>query len=208
MRFSIFFASCWGSSPRMRGAQHHQGPRRQPAGIIPAYAGSTTTRTYSHMPPRDHPRVCGERFASRFANSTQAGSSPRMRGALTATGPNADNSGIIPAYAGSTPRSCSRCGAFRDHPRVCGEHSCRWRVLRAVWGSSPRMRGAPMVTPSVKFTEGIIPAYAGSTIPFSNHGRSGGDHPRVCGEHASVIPLMKPVTGSSPRMRGAPSLVR
>ena len=53
-----------GSSPRMRGAPHGRAGRAGRLGIIPAYAGSTS----SHPPPRghnwDHPRVCGEHGVS------------------------------------------------------------------------------------------------------------------------------------------------
>ena len=73
-----------------------------------------------------------------------------------------------------------------DHPRVCGEHSHSLTCLRACPGSSPRMRGAPLVADAVRGRDGIIPAYAGSTAPS-----------RKVEVHG---------LGSSPRMRGAPSL--
>ena len=55
--------------------------------------------------------------------------------------------------------------------------------------------------------EGIIPAYAGNTLSRVSHGVETRDHPRVCGEHPylGAGDLRQP--GSSPRMRGTPSIL-
>ena len=128
------------------------------------------------------------------------GSSPRMRGAHFHHGFYRVGVGIIPAYAGSTEPSWPRASAWRDHPRVCGEHassvahdsvsfgsSPRMRgapdIHDAPTGSSPRMRGAPTGTFEAVVQGRIIPAYAGST------------------ESSFRIGLAR--AGSSPRMRGA-----
>ena len=95
------------------------------------------------------------------------GSSPRMRGAHLVNGCLGNDSGIIPAYAGSTIVSCLCPSSRWDHPRVCGEH---------------RQSGPPR--------------------PW------GRDHPRVCGEHSIKADDKKKGEGSSPRMRGAHSLIR
>ena len=110
---------------------------------------------------------------------------------------------IIPAYAGSTKRRSAPILSGRDHPRVCGEHVVVGRSMRSARGSSPRMRGARLLSVRRAICCGIIPAYAGSTLPRS--GRSGrrGDHPRVCGEHVEVFSEAVAEAGSSPRMRGA-----
>ena len=71
-------------------------------GIIPADAGSTTcTATWPHA-ARDHPRGCGEHDYGRRVVGSQAGSSPRMRGALSTSSKTWSMEGIIPADAGST----------------------------------------------------------------------------------------------------------
>ena len=72
-----------GSSPRMRGAP--DGDRRHVwlAGIIPAYAGSTSSRTVPLTICGDHPRVCGEHLTYNWNSPFERGSSPRMRGALS-----------------------------------------------------------------------------------------------------------------------------
>ena len=91
----------------------------------------------------------------------------------------------------------------RDHPRIRGEH--------------------PNVFSSLEFTHGIIPAYAGNTqssprFPCwwsgsSPHTRgtrqarrervnSPGDHPRIRGEHAPLIPALVDADGIIPAYAG------
>ena len=134
-----------------------------------------------------------------------AGSSPRMRGAPII--PSAPNMllRIIPAYAGSTPATCTACRASKDHPRVCGEHWSSPDEVRETGGSSPRMRGARSERAQCLVCDGIIPAYAGSTRRAIAPWPAWQDHPRVCGEHKLMSNGVAPVEGSSPRMRGAPA---
>ena len=153
-----------------------------------------------------------------------SGSSPRMRGARRGGHAARHCAGIIPAYAGSTARSEYPCARGRDHPRVCGEHVVKVDNTKLVGedhprvcgehmanpenligheGSSPRMRGARLAAGPSALAPGIIPAYAGSTVPQAGPRDARRDHPRVCGEHLRLT-LMRPFsTGSSPRMRGA-----
>mgnify|MGYP000148530389 CR=1 FL=1 len=111
------------------------------------------------------------------------GSSPRMRGALSARLQMTGQTGIIPAYAGSTFPRLITLYVARDHPRVCGEHCVLNPACGNLVGSSPRMRGAP------------------SSPTRLSAWRE--DHPRVCGEHAWSPTNVSTPTGSSPRMRGA-----
>ncbi len=135
------------------------------------------------------------------------GSSPRMRGAHFHHGFYRVGVGIIPAYAGSTEPSWPRASAWRDHPRVCGEHASSVAHDSVSFGSSPRMRGAPLCVRERQVVHGIIPAYAGSTKMLLTFTTPPRDHPRVCGEHlrARLKPSCR--VGSSPRMRGAPNPV-
>ena len=50
--------------------------------------------------------------------------------------------------------------------------------------------------------DGIIPAYAGNTLPSIACRNRTWDHPRVCGEHHIVLDDEVAGKGSSPRMRG------
>ena len=69
-------------------------------------------------------------------------------------------------------------------------------------GSSPRVRGTPLVADAVGGLHGIIPACAGNTSTASRPSRSTWDHPRVCGEHPLRPKAPTGSTGSSPRVRG------
>ena len=55
-----------GSSPHMRGTQILVQPDQPSTGIIPAYAGNTTSCPRYPCRCRDHPRICGEHPPVRF----------------------------------------------------------------------------------------------------------------------------------------------
>ena len=192
-----------GSSPRMRGAPAGAEGEGEREGIIPAYAGSTTSGPTSRGRPRDHPRVCGEHQRILLIVGSVQGSSPRMRGAHGVARRGDPARGIIPAYAGSTARASAARRAERDHPRVCGEHPQQVTDLSRHLGSSPRMRGARLGHAGAVADAGIIPAYAGSTSWSWRPRRRCWDHPRVCGEHLRRKLAKAEFLGSSPRMRGA-----
>ena len=69
------------------------------------------------------------------------------------------------------------------------------------------MRGAPKEFGVANRKARIIPAYAGSTIRTPLPHRHPWDHPRVCGEHGDLTAEQAKQPGSSPRMRGAPSIL-
>ena len=110
---------------------------------------------------------------------------------------------IIPADAGSTSTHWPSPTGCWDHPRGCGEHYGILIAGPADPGSSPRMRGARIVSRGENFWRRIIPADAGSTYSRLFISFTITDHPRGCGEHR-LQSLTETVTaGSSPRMRGA-----
>ena len=132
-------------------------------GIIPAYAGNTTSRAAPCPDAWDHPRVCGEHTGVGAANVTAKGSSPRMRGTPVLRGIRTQGGRIIPAYAGNTVCLPSYSPCLRDHPRVCGEHPGVMAKCDTPGGSSPRMRGTRCWAYVRSPVWGIIPAYAGNT---------------------------------------------
>ena len=73
-----------GSSPRMRGTRVVVDAAHFTVGIIPAYAGNTCTSSRRTCGAWDHPRVCGEHVERAQFDGVAVGSSPRMRGTLTA----------------------------------------------------------------------------------------------------------------------------
>ena len=120
--------------------------------------------------------------------SATVGSSPRMRGARRRHRRHQPRAGIIPAYAGSTRPSSTFAAGCRDHPRVCGEHYFVRTATQQPGGSSPRMRGAPAHEGLPAIAQGIIPAYAGSTISSSrNMAGYSGSSPRMRGAHLAVV---------------------
>ena len=110
--------------------------------------------------------------------------------------------GIIPAYAGNTPRTTFPPRRRWDHPRICGEHRQRNRPIHGMMGSSPHMRGTRNRDGSRTRHRGIIPAYAGNTRFFRLDLIVHGDHPRICGEHPVQNSTAFANGGSSPHMRG------
>ena len=90
-----------------------------------------------------------------------------------------------------------------DHPRIRGEHVRRPLRQGERLGSSPHTRGAPTSCRSWHSPLRIIPAYAGSTKPPYRRRRSGGDHPRIRGEHTAWLGSTRSTGGSSPHTRGA-----
>ena len=69
-----------GSSPRMRGTLLAMAFQPAFPGIIPAYAGNTSSLAWPRASSRDHPRVCGEHCPWIPPAGFSWGSSPRMRG--------------------------------------------------------------------------------------------------------------------------------
>ena len=168
----------------MRGTPSYYAGLGHGGGIIPAYAGNTMSLKNVSLRCWDHPRVCGEHSSSPWMLSEATGSSPRMRGTLHPPSGRQQPAGIIPAYAGNTSNTRLRVRTPRDHPRVCGEHFIEQTDAPRIVGSSPRMRGTPVLRSFRGLRMVIIPAYAGNTGRQSCRPFWRRDHPRVCGEHS------------------------
>mgnify|MGYP000862786593 CR=1 FL=1 len=111
-----------GSSPHTRGAQPPGASGGVDAGIIPAYAGSTSPKREKVGAGRDHPRIRGEHPRLSLPRGMCPGSSPHTRGAPIGSPKPWRTTGIIPAYAGSTTPDAATAAAEADHPRIRGEH--------------------------------------------------------------------------------------
>ena len=172
-----------GSSPHTRGAPvvfEHHGIAH---GIIPACAGSTREHPSLSAINWDHPRIRGEHSPRTGKPVANQGSSPHTRGAPRLDRERAARRGIIPAYAGSTTAGGAASAARGDHPRIRGEHLGKDSAALRGRGSSPHTRGALQSIAFAPATVGIIPAYAGSTIPHVRRVPGERDHPRIRGEH-------------------------
>ena len=151
----------------------------------------------------DHPRIRGEHEANSLDGQTLAGSSPHTRGALLHRGEAVGQTGIIPAYAGSTLAAAQRWPSAWDHPRIRGEHVEPRSSHAGRTGSSPHTRGAHERSHLAEAHRRIIPAYAGSTRCAALSIRGARDHPRIRGEHRRLRHGDRAGTGSSPHTRGA-----
>ena len=146
-----------GSSPHVRGAQNL-------LPIMQDHAGSTVSWRIRRPPCRDHPRMCGEHNRGSSFGQSHKGSSPHVRGARQACDDALQESGIIPACAGSTTVGKTKLLFIWDHPRMCGEHADGNKTIQGAKGSSPHVRGALARRFASGSATGIIPACAGSTV--------------------------------------------
>ena len=191
-----------GSSPLARGLHLQPAQLRWRARIIPARAGSTSSPTPTPTGTWDHPRSRG--VYSRYADYavSNEGSSPLARGLQPVGLRVADAIRIIPARAGSTPRSPRTLPFAGDHPRSRGVYDVAAHLTRRRGGSSPLARGLPdeavvIVAELVDHPRSrgvyapgefqqqccrwIIPARAGSTILITPSHPRRADHPRSRG---------------------------
>ena len=125
-----------------------------------------------------------------------------MRGIQFLKFQESQNCRIIPAHAGNTIFFLLTRRESEDHPRSCGEYSCRQAVNSIRQGSSPLMRGIPLPKRYRLLLQRIIPAHAGNTSFRPVCTSRCTDHPRSCGEYVKIIAHMFFLLGSSPLMRG------
>ncbi len=115
----------------------------------------------------DHPRIRGEHHTQVKREAVSLGIIPAYAGSTACVGTmKRVTSGSSPHTRGAPYATKAPLCVKWDHPRIRGEHQERWQ------SSHP--------------SEGIIPAYAGSTYGQALCPR---DHPRIRGEHHD-IPLL------------------
>ena len=191
-----------GSPPPMRRKEFLFRVRLMSSGITPAYAGKRAIKSTHATMTRDHPRLCGEKFASYGTSIAPTGSPPPMRGKEQWAKAAGIRAGITPAYAGKS-RELSACRRKRqDHPRLCGEKCTKKKQLICALGSPPPMRGKAFSKANGNADLGITPAYAGKRWFRFLSSFALGDHPRLCGEKLCEDNPRAAVAGSPPPMRG------
>ena len=173
-----------GSSPRGRGKPHGARSGIPRDGLIPAWAGKTSSSASPRPPSRAHPRVGGENGNGPTAGNPMYGSSPRGRGKLSRfrllfanhlAHPRVGGENlafVVPMVlvGGSSPRGRGKLSRFRllfanhlAHPRVGGENYSSLLSTCRHLGSSPRGRGKPRGFLLRDNTPRLIPAWAGKT---------------------------------------------
>ena len=131
--------------------------------ITPAHAGKTPSMLQAASASKDHPRACGENFATMSSRTEERGSPPRMRGKLQLLGFYKFAHRITPAHAGKTMSTPYVLSGARDHPRACGENLQGGILIDTPEGSPPRMRGKQWLLKSLVRCRRITPAHAGKT---------------------------------------------
>ena len=178
--------------------QEFQGLR----GITPAYAGKRGLVSSECSSQRDHPCVCGEKFAGVKPHVHRVGSPLRMRGKDLELGVLHGRVRITPAYAGKSLTDSGKVSCKWDHPCVCGEKLSIHCIDTTSPGSPLRMRGKGVILLLRQKSYRITPAYAGKRGVL--HGRVilERDHPCVCGE--KLVTALGGIAreGSPLRMRG------
>ena len=111
-----------GSSPRGRGKPVMSTTDSAVTGLIPAWAGKTSSALRRPRPSPAHPRVGGENVAVRADSRWSSGSSPRGRGKRLGGRFRVLAGGLIPAWAGKTTRGFLPPRNTPAHPRVGGEN--------------------------------------------------------------------------------------
>ena len=220
-----------GSSPLARGTPPGNRPLRVRSRFIPARAGNTTPGAPSAATATVHPRSRGEHWSAERSAAVCPGSSPLARGTPLLRPPLLPAERFIPARAGNTRRTGSRCQPGAVHPRSRGEHSRTTRGGGALCsGSSPLARGTLQdhaggggalcsgSSPLARGTRGggrrrarrlrFIPARAGNTTPEISTARPTSVHPRSRGEHPPPPPPGGPIGGSSPLARGTQAALK
>ena len=115
---------------------------------------------------------------------------------------------LIPTCVGSTPDTERVAAAVAAHPHVCGEHARLFIAGQQIPGSSPRVWGAQILEGRLGHLNRLIPTCVGSTAFLMLLEGCIAAHPHVCGEHQFVVAEYLAQVGSSPRVWGAPLVLR
>ena len=177
----MFFT--WGSSPLTRGKLGTPTVGVVKIGLIPAHAGKTKPANVLGRNASAHPRSRGENIGCLVGAIIVMGSSPLTRGKQPLAVRRVENTGLIPAHAGKTPRRRTSSAALPAHPRSRGENIAGDYDRYREWGSSPLTRGKHRPYKPNGDVQGLIPAHAGKTQPTSNTTSAQRAHPRSRGEN-------------------------
>ena len=192
-----------GTSPRVRGKPSGNSGSASFVRYIPACAGETIRPCPRATMRRVHPRVCGGNHSEPLPTISLHGTSPRVRGKPVPIYGFSFRLGYIPACAGETHASVLPAFTQTVHPRVCGGNDEEAAVRVHADGTSPRVRGKPLLTVAQVREVGYIPACAGETSPPPVlYYLLMGYIPACAGEtHRGTIPKGA-IWGTSPRVRG------
>ncbi|EEI27959.1 hypothetical protein HMPREF0294_0573 [Corynebacterium glucuronolyticum ATCC 51867] len=110
--------------------------------------------------------------------------------------------GLIPAGAGQIFIESGGNTGGGAHPRRCGADSQHTVPARAIFGSSPQVRGRCKRGGYPRPRPGLIPAGAGQILRAVESDTDARAHPRRCGADKASISRALGRSGSSPQVRG------
>ena len=156
-----------GSPPHARGKALVARGRCCTLGITPACAGKSPWRQVRNCPPRDHPRMRGEKNSCRRREGANLGSPPHARGKGPGTARIPVPPRITPACAGKRKPYFLRHPGGWDHPRMRGEKCVVEEGHPAIRGSPPHARGKEVWATELGSWPRITPACAGKRLKNS-----------------------------------------
>ena len=189
--------------PRVRGAPEHESGVLVGVRLTPACAGSTGTAAAGPVRAPTYPRVCGEHSANAASRTATGDLPPRVRGAPRPRRCRHGCCRLTPACAGSTLGNHLRTAPESTYPRVCGEHVSSDVSDVSQHDLPPRVRGARNKIDIEAHPVRLTPACAGSTPVRRRRAMAQPTYPRVCGEHAVIVPVVGYGFDLPPRVRGA-----
>ena len=149
-----------------------------------------------------YPRVYGESVALHGLSQTLPGLSPRVRGIHYKRSAWAVWYGSIPACAGNPHGSRASSMVKWVYPRVYGESRRAALRSRPGRGLSPRVRGIPADSRSLRRAARSIPACTGNPVVDAGAASVVEVYPRVYGESVRRYEHEYRHRGLSPRVRG------
>ena len=171
-----------GSPPHVRGKAWDTCAYVARYGITPACAGKSGYTYRCCWFVGDHPRMCGEKSASKTEAEAALGSPPHVRGKVSEQISALSVSRITPACAGKSQKTLVKIPILKDHPRMCGEKAPCPPIAERTGGSPPHVRGKVDINVAEELSRRITPACAGKRL-YEKDARGGTrDHPRMCGE--------------------------
>ena len=135
-----------GSPPHGRGPPAVREWEEQRGGLTPAWAGTTHAARDMTATPWAHPRMGGDHSETADVLAAPPGSPPHGRGPLLSHLPYLEQSGLTPAWAGTTQLEILCAPARAAHPRMGGDHM-RPLVRLKHPAAHPRMGGDHSVPP-------------------------------------------------------------
>ena len=153
-----------------------------------------------------HPHRCGELYRKTMGKTYRIGSSPQMRGTRVGFFLVLSKRRFIPTDAGNSSSVFDWDQELSVHPHRCGELPDRRFQQSDSPGSSPQMRGTPDLSCWHHCPDRFIPTDAGNSFIAFSENQSTPVHPHRCGELFYRIFWQQTIDGSSPQMRGTPTL--